>query len=251
MSHTPAHTLEFKCHSPQNGTDYRLLSVAPDAHREPGPWPAVVFLDGDDQFSLAVQAYRAARKAGEIPPLLLVGVGYGASYMRPGNRRQRDYTPTAMKGEPGTGGADDFLDFLTETLWHELAGRYPVSDDARGLAGHSLGALFVLHALFKKRPFFNRFLASAPALWFDERVVLHHAARLREKVKKLPAQIFLGVGVKDTPSIKSDLQRLEQQLAANPFKELKVISRRFAGRDHYDVLVVAFREGLQALFAGE
>ncbi|MDD3178852.1 MAG: alpha/beta hydrolase-fold protein [Opitutaceae bacterium] len=242
---------QFRLRAAETGTVYWIYVEAPDAKTEPGPWPAVLFLDGDDQFRHAVKAYRSARKAGEVSPLLLVGVGYGAGYIRPGNRRQRDYTPTAMRGEPGTGGGDDFLEFLTERLWHELAGRFPVDEEARGLAGHSLGALLVLHALFQKKPFFNRLLAIAPSIWFDERSILHQAAKLREKQKKLPGRLFLGVGGEDSPSTKKDLARLQRQLKAHPFAQLEVVSRRFAGKGHYDALQVAFREGLRVLFPAE
>ena len=94
----------FILHSPENHTDYHLFVVAPDASESPGPWPVVLFMDGDDQFSAAVDAYRAQRKTGAVPPLLLVGVGYGASYSKPNNRRGRDYTPTAHSDEPTSGG---------------------------------------------------------------------------------------------------------------------------------------------------
>jgi predicted alpha/beta superfamily hydrolase len=249
MASVPPQASTFHLRAPQNRTEYLVFVEAPDAAAEPGPWPAVLWLDGDDQFRFAVRAYRAARRAGTVPPLLLVGIGYGASYTRPGNRRNRDYTPTAMKGEPETGGADDFLEFLTGPLWHELAGRYPLNEDVRALAGHSLGALLVLHALFQRAPFFNRLLASAPALWFDERVVLHHAAKLRAKVKKLAARLFLAVGAGDSPSMLEDLRALERQLAAEPFRGLEITSRQFAGRGHHDAIIAAFREGLPALFA--
>ncbi len=93
----------FVLSSPQTGTDYPIfLDVPAD---QPGPWPAVLFLDGDDQFRFAVQAAHLARAAGDIPPTLLVGVGYGASYTKPGNQRLRDYTPTAVATEAGSGGA--------------------------------------------------------------------------------------------------------------------------------------------------
>ena len=45
-----------------------------------------------------------------------------------------------------------------------------------------------------------------------------------------------------------DLALFEDQLAALPFPELEVVSRRFANRDHYDVLPEAFGAGLAALF---
>jgi len=248
MMQPVARRSDFVLHSPQTGTDYSIQVAAPKATREPGPWPAVAFMDGDDQFKYAVAAYRAARAASEVPPLLLVGVGYGASYTKPGNQRLRDYTPTAMATEPGSGGADSFVAFLADTLWPELARRHPLRDDQRGLAGHSLGSLLVLHALFQREPRFNRFLASAPSLWWDERSLLRLAATRRDSDGALPARLFLGVGTEDTSSMTGDLARLEAQLAARPFAALEIVSRHFPDRDHYNVLPVSFREGLHALF---
>ncbi len=223
--------------------------VYEDVPTESGPWPAILFLDGDDQFRFAVAAYRALRAGAEVPPLLLVGVGYGASYTQPANRRLRDYTPTAVATEPQSGGADAFVTFLGGELWRELGRRHPMCEDARGLAGHSLGSLAALHALFQPRPFFNRVLASAPSLWWDDRSLLGLAGRRQRAGEALPARLFLAVGENDTPSMTGDLKLLEAQLAARPLPQLEVISRRFAERDHYNALPDAFREGLQRLFA--
>lgn len=236
----------FLLPDPRTGTEYHLYLAAPaDAD---GPVPAVLFMDGDDQFSAALVAYQRGRDAGSIPPLLLAGVGYGASYTKPANRRVRDYTPTAMPTEQGSGGADGFLSFLTDTLWPELARRHAVREDIRGLAGHSLGSLLVVHALMQRQPFFNRCLASAPSLWWDDRAILCAAQRLQRTGVALPARLFLSVGEQDTVSMTTDLELFEEQLAAAPFPDLTVISRRFPDRDHYNVLEPAFRAGLEALF---
>jgi predicted alpha/beta superfamily hydrolase len=245
----PAPLPAFRLSAASLATEYWVYEVAPDPRAEPGPWPAMVFLDGDDQFRFAAEVYRDLRTRGAVPPLLLVGVGYGASYTKPGNRRLRDYTPTRVPTEAGSGGADAFLAFLAGTLWPEIARRHALRDDARGLGGHSLGSLFALHALFQRRPFFNRILASAPSLFWDDRALLCAADRLQRADTELPARLYLSVGENDTPSMTGDLDLLEAQLAARPFPQLEVISRRFAGRDHYNVLPDAFREGLQRLFA--
>ena len=237
----------FSLPSPQTGTDYKIfLETPPPA--EPGPHPAVLFLDGDDQFRHGVEAYRELRAAGAVPPLVLAGVGYGASYTKPANKRLRDYTPTALATEAESGRADAFLSFLTDTLWPELARRQPLRDDVRGLAGHSLGSLLVVHALFQQKPFFNRLLASAPSLWWDDRAALCHAQRLQRTGVALPAKLFLSVGEEDSASMTGDLTLLEDQLAALPFPQLDVRARRFPGRNHFNVLPDAFRAGLETLF---
>ena len=239
----------FRLRAAALATEYVIQELAPAAEAGAVPWPAMLFLDGDDQFRFAAGACEALRAAGRIAPLLLVGVGYGTSYTKPGNRRLRDYTPTALATETGSGGADAFLEFLTGTLWPELARRHRLRDDVRGLGGHSLGSLLALHALFQRRPFFNRILASAPSLFWDDRALLCAAGRLQRTGAALPARLFLSVGDNDTPSMTGDLEMLEAQLAASPFPQLEIRSRRFRGRDHYNVLPDAFGEGLAWLMA--
>ena len=238
----------FQLHSPETGTDYWIFAAAPNPRTTPGPWPVVLFLDGDNQFEPAVAAYRALRRSRQIPPLLLVGVGYGAGYGKESNMRGRDYTPTAHSFEPTSGGAAAFRRFLTKTLWPELQLRYPVKASPRGVAGYSLGSLLVLDALFQPQPFFTHHLAGSPSVWWDDRAILQQAKRLRRRHATLRAHLFLSVGEKDSESMTGDLAMLETQLAGKPFNGLARTSRRFPGRDHYNALPDTFRAGLLALF---
>ncbi|HMD60369.1 MAG TPA: alpha/beta hydrolase-fold protein [Opitutaceae bacterium] len=233
--------------SRETGTSYPVYVDAPDDAAEPGPWPAVLLMDGDFLFDPAVRALRSLRAAGEATPAVIVGVGYGAGFGEPGNHRGRDYTPTAAPEEPSSGGADRFLDYLSGTLWPELARRYPLRESDRGIAGHSVGSLFVLYALFQARPFFNLALASAPSIWWDNRSILRLAAALRDRQSELGGRLYLAAGEDDTPSMIGDLGLLEKQLQDRPFEGLGVVSQRFAGRNHYDVVPHTLRSGLLAL----
>ena len=230
------------------GTRYSFYVEPPPAPAAE-PWPVVLCLDGDDQFSTLCEARKKLAAKHPLPPLLLVGIGYGASYQKPGNHRARDYTSVAIEGAPDGGGADAFLDFLTTQLWPELAKRYPIHPDIRGIAGHSLSALFALHALFKPAPFFNRILASAPSIWWGDRILLQQAADLRAAQSTLPARVFLSVGLKDSPSMVTDLDLLEKQLAQKPFSQLHIHSERFPEHNHYNAIGVGFRAGLTSLFS--
>ena len=250
----------FSINSPQTGTDYRIFVEAPETADEPGPWPALLFMDGDDIFKFAITAYSELRASNAVPPLLLVGVGYGAipmlfgdwttfTFTKSVNRRLRDYTATHMQTEPESGGAHAFVAFLADTLLPELAQRHPVRSAACGLAGHSLGALAVIHALFQAKPVFTRFLASSPSLWWDDRSPLKPIATRRENSPKLSAKLYLSVGSDDAPEMTGDFTLLEQQLTTNPFDGLELTIRRFPQRDHYNVIVEALREGMLKLFA--
>jgi predicted alpha/beta superfamily hydrolase len=237
----------FTLRSPQTDTDYRIFISKPKPETDV-PLTAMLFLDGDDQFSFAKKAHLSVVRSARLPPLLLVGIGYGASYTKPGNRRGRDYTPTAHSDEPTSGGAGAFLDFLKDTLWPELTRRYPLRDDVRGIGGHSLGSLFVLYALWQESPFFTHHLASAPSIWWDNRSILQLAAERHQQNPTLESRLFLSVGEADTASMTADLTLLEQQLRDRPFAGLQVVSRRFPGRTHFNVMPDAFQAGLTSLF---
>jgi hypothetical protein len=237
----------FLSHSPETGTDYTIYVDAP-AKAAPGePFPAVLVMDGDFFFDTVVHESHVLCEAGRIPPTVIVGVGYGAGFGQPGNFRGRDYTPTASRDEPSSGGADRFLSYLTGTLWPELARRHPLRETGRVIAGHSLGSLLVLHALFQDKPFFDRALASAPSIWWDDRSILSAISRLRDHHSTLDGTLYLGVGEDDSPSMSSDLGLIEKQLKDRPFKGLRVISEVFPGRDHYDVLPFTVGAGLASM----
>ncbi|HET7535273.1 MAG TPA: alpha/beta hydrolase-fold protein [Candidatus Didemnitutus sp.] len=241
----PAFTLQ----SSETATDYWIfVEEEKTSPRPPSYAGAVLFMDGDDMFAAAAAAYRKQRAANAVPPLLIVGVGYGGGFGKPANKRGRDYTPVAHHYEPASGGADAFLRFLTTTLWPELDRRYSLAGATRGVAGHSLGSLLVLHALFQPKPFFSHFLASAPSVWWADRAILTQADKLQAQQAGLPARLFLCIGEQDSESSLDDLRVLEQQLAAKPFRGLEVSVQRIPDRNHYNVLPEAFAAGLGALF---
>lgn len=233
--------------SRETGTDYVIYVERPKAADLTRPLPVMFFMDGDDQFSIAVDAYREVHAAGAVPAALLVGVGYGASYAKAANKRGRDYTPTAHSDEPTSGEAANFMRFLTETLWPELARRYRVDERVRGIGGHSLGSLLVLYALLQEPLFFTHYLASAPSIWWDDRSILRLAAERHARNSSLPARLFLSVGEGDSASMTGDLALLEKQFADKPFAGLDNATRRFAHRNHFNVLPDAFRSGLTTL----
>ena len=140
----------------------------------------------------------------------------------------RDYTPAVLPTEAESGCAAAFLRFLTGTFWPDLARRVPVREDVRGVAGHSLSSL-----------------------WWVDRAILCDAQNLQRKGVALPAKLFPSLGEEDRESMTGDLTLLEDQLAELLFPELEVSTRRFPGRNHFNVLPAACAVGLRALFTAE
>jgi predicted alpha/beta superfamily hydrolase len=244
MPTKPAFTLP----SFETGTDYWIYVDAPEATQSPGPWIPVLFLDGDDQFPEAVKAYRALPAEAHVPPLLLIGVGYGASYGQAGNKRARDYTPVQAHAEKESGGAEKFLAFVTQTLWPQLESRYSLKPGVRGIGGYSLSALFVLYALFQEKAFFTHHLAGSPSIWWGDRALLQQVAALHARNPAVKGKAFVSVGEKDSPSMTGDLVLLEKQLASLAFPNLDITIQRFPKKNHFNALPLAFATGFPKLF---
>jgi hypothetical protein len=95
---------------------------------------------------------------GFVPDLILVGVH--------NVDRTRDFTPTVMKRNPTSGGADKFISFLKQELIPYVNKNYPAGGQ-NILYGHSLGGLLAIHAMFTEPALFSSYVAADPSLWYD------------------------------------------------------------------------------------
>lgn len=173
------------------------------------PLSVVYALDPAFTFATVVAAASWLRTAsqlagGDIPPLLVVGVGYPSADL--GEiiaRRARDLTPTDG-GAPanvrlpvppfGFGGAARFLDALEQEVMPEVEARYDVDSVDRTLLGFSFGGLFALYTLFHRPQTFGRYLVVSSSIWWDDRVVLRYEEAWAADHEDLPARVFLSVG---------------------------------------------------------
>ena len=66
-----------------------------------------------------------------------------------------------------TGGREAFLAMIADELLPELARRYRIDRGDMTIYGHSLGGLFVVHALLSRPHLFARYVASDPSVWWN------------------------------------------------------------------------------------
>lgn len=102
--------------------------------------------------------------------------------------------PSAFKnGPPCTGGADDYLQLLTQTILPAAEEKLPGVPCWRGLAGYSLAGLFALYALYRTDCFF-RFASMSGSLWFPglQTFLTSHT------VKRPPECLYFSLGDKES-----------------------------------------------------
>lgn len=208
---------QFELPHPRGSGSFKI-SISRVAYVPEGTKVPVMFvLDADVGFALAAEIARLRGTMGTQPTAMIVGIGYGVDFLEFAKSRTADLTPplsAAGREALGNmasfigdddGGADAFLDFLTDTLAPEIERRYPeASATDRILFGHSLGGLFTAYALLTRPDSFATFLANSPSLWWDGFAILGHLPGFAEKLAEIDHQprVLVGVGgeEQDLPS---------------------------------------------------
>jgi predicted alpha/beta superfamily hydrolase len=151
------------------GAGPRLVVAWPEAPPPPAGWPLLLLLDGAACFATAVETARFQARRPEVTgvtPLVVAAVSHADA--APG-LRERDFT------QPG---AAAFLDWVERVALPQVAAACPCDPARRTIFGHSLGGLFVLHALFARASLFARHVAASPSIWRDVDPVREGADRL-------------------------------------------------------------------------
>lgn len=223
----------------RNGGAYRIMVSWPEASPPPSGYPVIYILDGDDSFAIAAESARRLGRfsnRGRMTPGLVVAIGY------PGpSRRAFDYTPVSTPTPPApgaraetNGGADAFLDFITDELRPAIERDWKIDRARQTLEGHSYGGLFVLHALFRQPELFQTYVAASPSIWFGGQQILKaepaFAARMAKGDLKRTLVITVGEFEQAPPTPAATDSTAQAMAARNTGRRMVDNSRDLASR---------------------
>jgi len=202
-------------------TVYLPAGYDEDADRS---YPVLYMQDGQNLFSATdafvmgrtwriAESADAAITAGEVEPLILVGIAHA------GERRVAEYTPTRDWKMDG-GEADKYGRLLVEELLPFIAAGYRVQPGAAhtGLGGSSMGALAALYLGLKHEDTFGRLAVLSPSVWWNHRVILSLVGEAALKLRARP-RIWLDVGDAEGKRAVGDVELLDRRLRAKGWRE--------------------------------
>ncbi|PZT54608.1 alpha/beta hydrolase [Paenibacillus silvae] len=232
--------------------DYQIMVYKPVEPPPPSGYPVIYLLDANSVFGTMVEAVRVQgrrpEKTGAIPAMI-VGIGYSiTSPFSP--HRYYDFTPKATTKYtrkpdgtpiPEQGGADEFLRFIEEELKPDMEQQFQIDRDRQALFGHSLGGLFVIHALFTRPEAFRYYIAGSPSLHWNQEVMQAEEQEFVARLGQHPVHVSVWIGMgeheKKHPARNNDkASSLTERLSALKQPGLDIAYTEFEEENHVSVL---------------
>jgi hypothetical protein len=225
----------------KQGRHYRVQVSVPKAAAPKDGYPVLYVLDGNGWFGPAVDVARM-REYEKLSPTIVVGIATeGKAFFDVA--RSYDFTPPGSKapefdGVP-LGGADEFLTFLDQAVKPWVGARYHVDAHRRILFGHSMGGMFVLHALFKSPGSFDVYLAASPDIGFGDEIVIQEAPAFESNPQRSLPRLLVTVGsleASPSPALEDDYRRWygDHPEAIPGQTPAQAVAELFPADDHYD-----------------
>ena len=233
-----------------NGQIYRLMVGLPEKTDPAVTYPVFYVLDGNENFGTAIAMARRLHGCCEVPPAIVVGIGYPTDDRGELSRRRAfDLTLSlsAMADDVEYGGADAFLRVLEEELKPFVAAHHRVNPHKQIIFGHSFAGLTALHAMFRNPNAFAVYNLSSPSIWWNGRDVLRDEAAFSERVREggVRAGLLITVAGDESPGRIAAASDLADRLAVLNPQNLDVVKWIFDGEIHGSVVSASVTRALR------
>ncbi|MCZ6640798.1 MAG: alpha/beta hydrolase-fold protein [Gammaproteobacteria bacterium] len=269
-------TTQYVLHSAEIDQNFQIDVAVPLTYEmTEQKLPVVYVTDSNGFFLVYAGMTRALQLGGELPPIILVGIGYEIdNIMEMLSLRNRDLTPSfdkqwteqaqsappplGMSREISTGGADDFLRFIEADVKPFINEKYRTDPDNETIVGYSLGGLFALHVLFNHSDTFDKFIVGSPSIWWDQAISFTYEENYAKKHDDLPKRVFISSGSleetddpEDTAKMVTNARVMYARLKERGYPGLEIQHYVFDGETHMSGIAASINRGLRSVFSGE
>lgn len=237
-----AHTEQRTLTSTAIGQRYDLLVSLPEDYATSGKaYPVLYVLDGW-HFPLMAFLQNNNLYSKRMPPVIIVNISQGEDATK---WRVRDFNPTRIEGEAGSGGGGAFLAFLEGDIIPFVERTYRTIPSDRAILGHSLGGLFALYAMVQRPALFQRIVAASPARLNNNREVTTAFEKLRVSGARIRLDISKGDEESGGESVAAFVKALEDAKLTNVESRYTI----YPGQNHNAVRLASFPAGLYWVYA--
>jgi predicted alpha/beta superfamily hydrolase len=245
---SPDKSTTLTLHSNLLNEDRTVHVYLPAGYKQSERYDVVYVIDGE----MLVRFFPAVRAFDEendlVPPLIIVGIDNLYWYDKGLDSRDRDLLPARVPGSPLSGGADRFLSFLQSELVPFINRTYSTTGHAT-LFGHSYGGMFTLYAFLSRPQIFDHYIASDPALWWNDGYVLKMAGTHLKTSAGRRQTLFIG-GRSGRINEAFGIKQMVSILKANAPASLHWKNATYADEDHGSVRLKDIYDGLKFTYFG-
>ena len=225
-----------------------------------GKFPVLYLLDGDAHFhstSGMIKQLSSVNGNEKIPRMVIVGIPNTYT------SRVRDLSPYSIAERPGSGGGNQFLDFIEKELIPYIESKYPVADH-RIFVGHSLGGLAVINALLHRPYLFDNYIAIDPSLWWNEQEMLKEMDSVSQSTQfenkslyisvanTMPDRLVYSTVMNDTSKASEHIRSIiafSTKLDKNPVNGLEFKWKYYENDSHGSVPLISAYDALRHLYS--
>jgi predicted alpha/beta superfamily hydrolase len=192
---TIQNSIKMKYNSKNVDQEFELsISLPLNYNKTEKTYPVLYLLDSNYHFTTTTGIVKFLNEFGSennlhIPEMIIIGIGYPAEGPDIITYRSRDYTPVEdtenykkrfktygvdLDYQPNSGGAPEFLKFITDELMPYIEENYRVDKKDKTIAGHSYGGLFPSYVLFTKPDTFNKYILLSPSCWYNQEIIFKY-----------------------------------------------------------------------------
>nr|WP_322624075.1 alpha/beta hydrolase-fold protein [uncultured Flavobacterium sp.] len=254
------HALKAKA----NGKNYQLYVSLPNGYDVANAerYTVLYVLDANITYPILHSLHGLLDGSGEIQKIIIVGVGDEDQSPEVWLRsRMEDYTPSAdpsvnkevatslqvPEASIKTGNAKAFLSAMRTDIIPFINEHYKTKGKA-GIAGHSLGGLFVGYSLLNATDVFDSFGICSPSFLWNNGEILAQESAFLAKHKDVVANVFISSGKLEPeimyPSIRGFIAALKQ----SQYKAIKLTTHEFDGETHTSVITASLSRMLKVLY---
>ena len=224
---------------------FHIFISLPSEYAENSKAYSVLYvLDGDIAFGMAASIVRYLQVGGNIPELIIVGIGYGSIDRSAGNKSRRDYRPTAE------GDAENFLSFLKDELIPYVDSTYRTIQGDRAISGYSSGGLFALYTLFEQPETFYRYIVGSPYLVWNDYSIYDYEENSPDKIGDKELNVFISVGSEESDEkYFNPIDELVTKIQDRNYSGLRLETKVFDGSTHLMGPPEVLTHGLISVFS--